>query len=195
MGDTASKMKSERNGAVSWILPSLDVLASLFALSGLLPIAGGLPGIASEGQPLVDGLWFTVNLGGALLLLAGGIKLLLRRTRVNVFVIVYVALIGVLGTLRLLPTGFGFLVGGWVLMAFCVGGLLLSLRRAWLWAITGAVWCVLLLGVWSVEGVISFISTETQRLSFFLPLHIVAFVFVLVLLVIHLRYRRDVAGG
>jgi hypothetical protein len=188
-------MKSERDGAALWILPSLDVLASLLALLGLLPIAGGLPGIASEGQPLFDGLWFTINLGGALLLLAGGVKLFLRRTRVNLFVIIYVALIGVFGTLRLQPIGFRFLVGGWVLMTFCVGGLLLSLRRAWLWSIVGAMWCVLLLGIWSIGGVISFLSTETQRLSFFLPLHMVAFVFVLVLFVIHLRYRGNVAGG
>lgn len=188
-------MKSDRNRAMSWILPSLDVVASLLALSGLLPIAGGLPGIASAGQPLIDGAWFTINLGGALLLLAGGMKLMLQRVQVNVFVLFYIALVAVFGTLRLQPAGFRFLIGGWVLMAFCIGGLLLWLRRAWLWATTGAIWCVLLLGVWSIGGVISFLSTETQQLSFFLPLHIAAFVFVLVLFVIHLRCRGNVADS
>jgi len=62
-------MKTER-GAGAWVLPSLDVLASLIALCGLLPIAGGLPGIATQGQPIIDGFWFTVNLRGALLIAA-----------------------------------------------------------------------------------------------------------------------------
>lgn len=74
-------------------------------------------------------------------------------------------------------------------MAFCVGGLLFLLKRPWLWAVAGTAWCVLLLGVWSVGGVISFFSTETQRLSFFLPLQIMAFVMTLVLLVLNIRVR------
>lgn len=174
------------------ILSVLDILGSSVALIGLLPIAGGLPGIASQGRPLIDGIWFTINLGGALLLLAGGIKLLLRQIRLHLFVLLYTALICVLGTLRLQLVGFHLLIGGWLLMAFCVGGLLLLLNRPWLWAVAGAAWCVLLLGVWSVSGVISFLSTETQRLSFFLPLQIAAFVLALVLLVLHVRFRHSV---
>src|SRR5438445_13852801 len=102
------------------ILSILDILGSSVALIGLLPIAGGLPGIASQGQPLIDGIWFTVNLGGALLLLAGGMQLLLRRVRLHLFVLLYAALIGTLGTLRLQLGGFQLLVGGWLVMALCV---------------------------------------------------------------------------
>jgi hypothetical protein len=174
------------------ILSILDILASSLAFIGLLPIAGGLPGIASQGQPLTDGIWFTINLGGALLLLAGGTKLLLRKVPIRLFVLLYTALICVLGTLRLQLVGFHLLIGGWLVMAFCVGGLLLLLNRPWLWAVAGTAWCVLLLGVWSVGGVISFLSTETQRLSFFLPLQIVAFVITLVLLVLNIRVRGTV---
>jgi len=171
------------------ILSVLDILASSLTLIGLLPIAGGLPGVASQGQPLTDGIWFTINLGGALLMLASGIKLFFRKTRLHLFVLLYTALILVLGTLRLHLVGFHLLIGGWLFMAFCVGGLLLLLTRPWLWAVVGTAWCVLLLGVWSVGGVISFLSTETQQLSFFLPLHIVAFVMTLVVLVLNIRFR------
>jgi hypothetical protein len=72
-------MKRECSAGGGWFLPGLDVLTSLLALFGLLPLAGGLPGITSQGQPLADGLWFTLVLGGALVLLAGGTKLLLRK--------------------------------------------------------------------------------------------------------------------
>jgi hypothetical protein len=183
-------MRTEPNG--TRILPVLDILASSLALIGLLPVAGGLPGIASQGQPFTDGVWFAINLAGALLLLAGGTKLLLRKVPMRLFVLLYTALICVLGTLRLQLVGFHLLIGGWLVMAFCVGGLLLLLNRPWLWAVAGTAWCVLLLGVWSVGGVISFLSTETQRLSFFLPLQIVAFVITLVLLVLNIRVRGTV---
>jgi hypothetical protein len=177
-------MSGER-GVAAWILPSLDVVTALIALCGLLPIAGGLPGVASQGQPIVDGIWFTVNLGGALLLLAGGVKLLLRKAPLHIFVLIYAAFIGMSGTLRLELAGFQLLVGGWLLMAFCVGGLLLALRSPWLWAVVGATWCVLLLGFWSVGGVIGFLSIETRQFSPFLPLQILAFVLALMVLGLH----------
>ena len=177
------------------ILTVLDILGSSVALLGLLPIAGGLPGIASQGQPIIDGIWFAINLGGALLLLAGGIKLLLRQVRLHLFVLLYTASICLLGTLRLQLVGFHLLIGGWLLMGFCVGGLLLLLNRPWLWAVAGTAWCVLILGAWSVGGIITFLSTETQQLSFFLPLQIVAFVIALVLLVLHIRFRHSVTGA
>jgi hypothetical protein len=173
------------------ILSVLDILASSLALIGLLPIVGGLPGIASQGQPLTDGIWFIINLGGALVLLAGGTKLLLPKVPVRLFVLFYTALISVLGTLRLQLVGFHLLIGGWLVMVFGVGGLLLLLNRPWLWAVAGTAWCVLLLGVWSAGGVIGFLSIETQRLSFFLPLQIVALVITLVLLVLNIRFRRS----
>src|SRR5215471_8160472 len=58
------------------ILPVLDVIASCVVLFALLPFAGGLPAIASQGDVLPDTLWFTGSLGGAFLFLAGGAKLL-----------------------------------------------------------------------------------------------------------------------
>lgn len=183
------------HSAAAWILPSMDILTSLLALSALLPMAGGLPSIASEGRPFVDGIWFTVNLGGALLLLAGGIKLLLPRVRFDVFVFFYAGLIGILGTLRLQLGGFQRLVSGWLVMALCVAGLLLLLRSPLRWTMVGTMWCVLLLGVWAVGGVTSFLTTETQRLSLFLPLQVMAFVLTLVLLVLHLRYRGNLVDG
>jgi len=188
-------MKSGRSSAKSWILPGLDVLIALLTLFVLLPIAGGLPGMASQGQPLIDGLWFTINLGGPMLLLAGGMNLLLRKVRLPLFVFFYAVLIASLGALRLQQTRFPLLVLGWLLMVVCVGGLLFSLRRPWLWAVAGTTWGVILLGIWSVGGVISFLSTETQQLSFYLPLQIVAFVFALVLLAVNLRRRESVADG
>jgi hypothetical protein len=187
-------MKNEHSSAAAWIVPSLDVLTSSVALYGLFPIAGGLPGIASQGQPIIDGIWFTVNLGGALLLLAGGIKLLLRKARLHLFVLIYAAFISMAGTLRFELVGSQFLVGGWLLMAFCIGGLLLALRSPWLWEIAGAAWCVLLLGAWSVGGIVSFLSIETRQLSFFLLMQVVAFILALVSLILHFRYRA-VGGG
>jgi len=47
-----------------------------------------------------------------LLLLAGGLKLLLRNSPLRVLVAFYAASIAVLGTLRLLFVGFQFLVAG-----------------------------------------------------------------------------------
>ena len=183
-------MKRERSGADGWFLPSLDVLISLLALFGRLPVAGGLPGIASQGQPLIDGFWFTLNLGGALVLLAGGLKPMLRKAPLRTFALLYAASIGILGTLRLEVVGFHSLVPGWLLMTLCVGIVLLSLRRPRLWAAVGAIWCALLLGAWSVEGVTGFLTVETRQLSLFLPLQIAAFVFAVALLVAHLRRRH-----
>jgi hypothetical protein len=188
-------MRSTQNGAIAWILPSLDILASLFAIFGLLPIAGGLPSIASQGQPIIDGIWFTVNMGGAFLLLAGGIKLLIPRVQAHLFAVVYAVCIGISGTIYLELANFHLLDGGWFLMALCVGVLLFMLRRPWFWAITGAVWCVLLLGLWSIGGIISFFATETQLLSLFLPFQIIAFVSALILLALHLRYWKTWPDG
>jgi len=76
-------------------------------------------------------------LGGSLSLLAGGVKLLLRKVGLRQFVICYSALVGIVGVLRLQLVGFHFLIAGWLLMTFCVGGLLLSLHGPNIWAIAG----------------------------------------------------------
>jgi hypothetical protein len=182
-----------RAAADRWFLPSLDVLISLLALFGLLLVAGGLPGVASHGQPLADAFWFTLNLGGALVLLAGGMKPIMRKAPLRTFALLYAAAVGILGTLRLEVTGFHFLVPGWLIMTLCVAVILLSLRRPQIWAALGAIWCALLLGAWSIEGVIGFLTVETRQLSLFLPLQTAAFVFAVALLVAHLRRRDRVA--
>jgi hypothetical protein len=97
-------VKTDNDGA-TWILPALDVVASLVALSALLPMAGGMPAIASQGQPLADGAWFTIVLGGALLLLAGGLKLLLRQARLHLFVFLYACLNRHFGCLTIATSG------------------------------------------------------------------------------------------
>ncbi|MGC9945641.1 MAG: hypothetical protein ABSF64_04540 [Bryobacteraceae bacterium] len=188
-------MKGQANGGRGWFLPGLHVLTSLLALFALLPLAGGLPGVGSQGQPLADGFWFTLILGGALALLAGGLKPLLRKVPMRLFALLYTASVGVLGTLRLLFAGFHFLVPGWLLMTLCIGGLLFSLRHPRLWVAVGAIWSALLLGACSAEGVIGFLTIDTRQLSSLLPLQIVAFVLVIVLLVAHLRRPDGVVDG
>lgn len=177
-----------RRDTTNWILPALDVSASLLTLFVCLPIAGGLPAVASSPGSWADGLWFLMTLGGAFLLLAGGLKLLFRQAPIRFFVVLYTLMISALGILRLHGSGFSSLVGGWFFMALCVGGLLFSLHQPWLWATGGAAWSVLLLGFLSVVSIRSFLKTETERFSFFMPLTAVACLFVLVLLVFHLRY-------
>jgi TRAP-type mannitol/chloroaromatic compound transport system permease large subunit len=98
-----------------------------------------------------------------------------------------------LGTLRLYLVGFDFLVPGWLLMALCVGGILISLRRPRLSAAIGAAGCALLLGASSVVGVVGFLTIETRQFSLFLSLQTVAFVLALLLLVMHVRRRRRMA--
>jgi hypothetical protein len=85
-------VNSQRRKAPTWILPSLDVLTSLITLSALLPIAWRLPEITWQGQPFSGGIWFTVNLGGAFLMLGGGVKLLLEKVSLHLFVFLYATL-------------------------------------------------------------------------------------------------------
>lgn len=186
---------SEGKSEINWVLPTLDVVTSLVALLGLLPMAGGLSSIASTGEPLSDGIWFTINLGGAFLLLAGGVKLLLRAVPLYPFVFAYAVSIAVLGTVRLQLVGFHRLVTGWLLVALFVGGLLLLLRRPWLWPPVGAAWCALLLGIWSAGGVIGYLSAAAPQFPFFLPVQMLGCVGALVLLIFHIVCRRAAIGG
>jgi hypothetical protein len=181
-------------GARIWILPSLDIVAALVALWGLLPLAGGLPSIASTGEPLADGIWFTVSLGGAFLLLAGGINQLLPTVQSPWFVVIYVASIGLLGIMRLQFTGFNRLAPGWLVLVFCVGGLLLVQRRPWIWATTGAAWCTVLLALSVTVATIAH-ATDGVRFPFFLPLLMVGCGLAIASLVLHVRYRGAAARG
>lgn len=167
----------------------LDIVTSLIALCGLLPIAGGLPSIASSGGPLADGVWFTANLGGALLLLAGGLKSLFPKITDRHFLFAYATSIALLGTLRLELAGFPRLVGGWLFLSLCIGGLLLSLRVARLWSTVGTLWCALLLALWSVGGVMAYFSASAPEFPLFLPFQILGCISAFVLFVLHLRYR------
>lgn len=176
----------------SRILPALDVLAALLALFVLLPFAGGLPAVASNGNILPDTIWFTGSLGGALLFLAGGVTLLFPRIPLRWFLTGYIPAIALFGMLRFQPLGFHWLFPGWLMMAFLVGALLFALRRPWLWVTAGAGWCVLLLGILSVMNIRSFLTTETQQFSLLIPLMAIACILVLILLVFHLRYRSSI---
>lgn len=178
----------------AWMVHGLDLLLSLLALFVLLPIAGALPSIASEGRPLIDSLWFTFNLGGPFILLAAGLKGWIGEGRLHLFVLFYACVIGALGALLLQLGGLHSFIGGWILMTFYLAALLLSLHRSWLWDIAATGWCLLLLGIWSVTSTISFITNETQQFSFFLPLQILAFALSLVVLIVHLRYRNGISG-
>jgi hypothetical protein len=183
-------MKNKRI-ETAWTIQSADVLESLLALYVLLPIAGALPGIASEGQPLVDSLWFGINLCGPLILLAGGLKGWFGKMRFGSFAVAFACVVALLGAFALQLGGFHRLIAGWILMTLYLAGLLVSLRRPWLWAIVGTTWSLFLLGTWSTVSTIGFITTETQQFSFFLPLQVLAFGLSLVVLFLHLRYRTS----
>jgi len=177
------------------ILPVLDVIASCVVLFALLPFAGGLPAIASQGDVLPDTLWFTGSLGGAFLFLAGGAKLLFPSVPLRWFVTAYVPAIVFLGMLRFQPLSLHWVFPGWIVMAILVGVFLTVLRRPWLWVTAGAGWCVLLLGFLSVMNIRSFLTTETQQFSLFIALMPITCLLVLVLLVFHFRYRNTMADG
>jgi hypothetical protein len=185
-------MKTDRQGGITWTLPSLEIVTAVIALWGLLPLAGGLPSIASPGEPLVDGMWFTVSLGGAFLLLAGGVKQLLPKITPPWFVVVYVASIGLLGIMRLQFTGFNRFAPGWLVLVFCVGALLLMHRRPWIWATVGAAWCSLLLGI-GVIGAAILHASDGVRFPILLPLFLIAGVLAITTLVLNIVYRQTVA--
>jgi hypothetical protein len=176
----------------------LDVVAAILALAGLLPMAGGLPSIASPAIPFADALWFIANLAGPALLLAAGLRLAFRRIPILWYVSGYTLLLMVAGELRLWMTRFHRLASGWFVMALCIGALLLILRRFWLWAMLGGLWSGLLLGVWSYGGIVAYTSASAALFPTLLLIQIVGAVMALVVGLLHLRFRelnRPIDGG
>jgi hypothetical protein len=170
----------------------LDVVAAILALVGLLPMAGGLPSIASPAIPFADALWFLANLAGPALLLAAGLRLALRGIPMLWYVSGYTLLLMVAGELRLWMTGFHRLAGGWFVMALCIGVLLLVLRRFWLWAVIGGLWSGLLLGIWSIGGIMAYTSASAALFPTLLLIQIVGAVTVLAAGLLHLRFRKPI---
>ena len=170
----------------------LDVVAAIPALAGLLPMAGGLPSIASPAIPFADAIWFMANLAGPVLLLAAGLRPALRGIPVLWYVSGYVLLLIVAGEVKFWMAGFHRLASGWFLMALCIGVLLLILRRFWLWAVVGGLWSGLLLGIWSYGGIVAYTTASAALFPTLLLIQIVGAFMALVVGLLHLRLRGPV---
>jgi hypothetical protein len=169
----------------------LDVVAAILAVAGLLPMAGGIPSIASPAIPFADAIWFMANLAGPALLLAAGLRLALQGIPVLWYVSGYVLLLMVAGEARFWMTGFHRLASGWFVMALCVGVLLIILRRFWLWAVVGGLWSGLLLGIWSYGGIVAYTSASAVLFPTLLVIQTVGAVMALVVGLLHLRFRQS----
>jgi len=180
---------SKLGDAQSIVFSVLDVTAALLALMGLLPMAGGLPSISSPVVPFADTLWFVANLAGPALLLAAWLRPAFRGIPMLLYVLGYTLLLAVTGGLRLWATGFHRLAYGWLIMACCVGTLLLLMRRFWLWAVVGAFWSGLLLSVWVFVGVVTYTSANATLFPTLLVIQIVGAVVALGGGLLHLRHR------
>lgn len=175
------------------VLSVLDIVAALAVLVGLLPATGALPGIADPAFPLANALWFTGGLGGAFLLLATGPKLLLGGTSSVLYALGFAALIGAAGALRFQSTGFRNLTLDWLVMALVVAGMLLLLRKPWLWGVVGGLWSGLLLGGWSSLALYAYFTTPTRIFSKFLLIQFLASVLAIVAALMNLRLRAKPA--
>lgn len=171
------------------VLPVLDIVAALVVLVGLLPATGALPGIADPAFPLANAVWFTAGLGGAFLLLATGPKLLLGGTSSLLYAVGFAVLIGLAGALRFQSTGFRNLILDWLAMALIVAGMLLLLRRPWLWGVVGGLWSGVLLGAWSSLALYSYFTTPTRLFSKFLLIQFLGSVLAIVVALMNLRLR------
>lgn len=178
------------------VIPILDVVSALLALGALLPIAGGFPSIASTGDALIDGMWFTVILGGPFLLLAGGLNLAFPSVPSPWFIVVYVATIGLLGIMRLSFAGFNLLTPGWLVLVCCVGGLLLMHRQPWAWAMLGGAWCVVILGLGVTALVMAYTSPNPGTFPlFFVVFTTAGFSLSIAVVVVHFRQRRQASAA
>ena len=171
------------------VLPMLDILAALAVLIGLLPATGALPGIADPAFPFANALWFTGGLGGAFLLLATGPRLLMGETSSLLYAVGFAVLIGAAGALRFQSSGFANLILDWLAMALVVAGMLLLLRRPWLWGVVGGLWSGLLLGAWSSLALYSYFTTPTRLFSKFLLIQFVGSILAIVVALMNLRLR------
>ena len=130
------------------------------------------------------------NLAGPALLLAAGLRLALRGITTLWYVSGYTLLLMAAGELRLWMTGFHRLAVGWFVMTLCIGMFLLILRRFWLWAVVGGLWSALLLGIWSVGGIMAYASASAALLPTLCVIQTVGAVMALVVGLLHLRLRR-----
>ena len=155
----------------------------------MLPMAGGLPSIAPPAVPFSDAIWFTVNLAGPALLLAAGLRLVLRRMSWYLYLSGYTLLLLIAGELRLFATGFHQLALGWLVMALCIALLLLLFRRVWVWGVVGGLWSGLLLGVWVIGGITAYSSATTVLFPTLLAIQITGAITAPVVGVLHFRLR------
>jgi hypothetical protein len=172
------------------MLSILAVGVGIIALLGLLPMAWGLPSIASSTIPFADAIWFTANLVWPLLLICAGLRILFRSMMTFWFVVSYAILIIIAGGLTLWPPGFNRFTAGWLTMTLCVGVLLLILRRLSLWALIGAVGSSLLLGFLAYLGIFSYISAPESQFSTLLPMQLIGCVLSIAVAFQYRRLRR-----
>src|ERR1700685_3491073 len=133
------------------------------------------------------------NLAGPALLLAAGLRPALRGVPMFWYISGYTVLFMAAGELRLWMTGFHRLAAGWFVMAFCIGVLLLILRRFWLWEVVGGLWSAVLLGIWSTAGIVAYASARAPLFPNLLVIQIVGAVMALVVGLLHVRLRRRAA--
>ena len=146
--------------------------------------------MADPGGIFADTAWFMFNLGGPLLLLAGGLKGFVPAINDGKFIALYCFLVALFGSARLQLADFRSLVGGWVCLAIAVSILLLLLKRPTRWITVGAVWCVLVLGAWSYGGVLSYLSAAAPQLPAFLGFQMLGCILALAILAHRVCSRR-----
>lgn len=170
----------------------LEVLTALVALCGLMPIAGAFPAMFSGPETEANTIWLVINLGGALLLLAGGLKLLLPAIGRDRFILAFSAALAIIGMVRFHRSGFGRLTGSWLILAILIGISLSALRFPARWSGFGTAWCFALLLAWSVGGVMSYLAATAPRLPLFLAFQMAGCILTMGLLVIHVRFTHRV---
>ncbi len=136
------------------LLAILALASSVLGTIALVPLAFSLPTMTTPLFPLASALWLVCCLGGPLLLLSSGLRLIIQGISRLVFWVVYaVFLVGVGFVLFLNLPRHGLLLN-WVVMTMGVCAIGLTLRSVWLCAAVGGTWqgvilvvgCVVLIG-------------------------------------------------